>query len=263
MQTTIHPTALVSETAVLGQNVTIGAYCVIGDKVTLGDNVTLHSHVVIDGNTKLGEESEVFSFAALGLAPQHTRYEGEDSELIIGRNNVIREYVTFHPGTAVGNMRTVIGDNNLFYVGSHIAHDCIVGNHVILANGVNVGGHVEIGDYAYFGGNSAIHPFVRIGSHSIIGGGTAVTADVIPFGLASGPRAALHGLNLVGLRRRGFTASQISAVRSAYSDLFVKDGLFAEKLDQLKTERGEDEMVSLLVSFIEDGQDKNLCQPLK
>ena len=196
MQTTIHPTALVSETAALGQNVTIGAYCVIGDKVTLGDNVTLHSHVVIDGNTKLGQGSEVFSFASLGLAPQHTHYEGEDSELIIGRNNVIREYVTFHPGTAVGNMRTVIGDNNLFYVGSHIAHDCIVGSHVILANGVNVGGHVEVGDYAYFGGNSAIHPFVRIGSHSIIGGGTAVTADVIPFGLASGPRAALHGLNL-------------------------------------------------------------------
>ena len=263
MQTTIHPTALVSDQAVLGQNVTIGAYCVIGDKVKLADNVVVHSHVVIDGNTSVGEGCEIFSFAAIGLAPQHNRYEGEDSELIIGKNNLIREYVTLHPGTAVGEMRTIIGDNNLFYVGSHIAHDCVVGNHVILANGVNVGGHVNIGDFAYFGGNAAIHPFVRIGSHAMIGGGTAVTSDVIPFGLASGPRAALHGLNLVGLRRRGFTSSQISSVRSAYSDLFVKDGLFSDKLDRLKQEHADDDMVSLLIDFIEDGQDKSLCQPLK
>ena len=263
MQEMIHQTAIISEKAVIGQNVRIGAYCVIGDKVNLADNVTLHSHVVIDGNTSVGENCEVFPFAALGLAPQHTRYDGEDSQLIIGKNNVMREYVTFHPGTAVGHMKTVIGDDNLFYVGSHIAHDCIVGNHVILANHVNVGGHVDIGDYAYFGGNSAVHPFIRIGSHSIIGGGTAVTADVIPFGLASGPRAALHGLNLVGLRRRGFSAAQISAVRGAYRQLFVQDGLFADKLKQLKAEQGNDEMVSLLISFIEEGQDKNLCQPKK
>ena len=164
----IHQTAIISEKAVIGQNVRIGAYCVIGDNVNLADNVTLHSHVVIDGNTSVGENCEVFPFAALGLAPQHTRYDGEDSRLIIGKNNVIREYVTFHPGTAVGHMKTVIGDGNLFYVGSHIAHDCSVGNNVILANHVNVGGHVDIGDYAYFGGNSAVHPFIRIGSHSII-----------------------------------------------------------------------------------------------
>ncbi len=168
MQEMIHQTAIISEKAVIGQNVHIGAYCVIGDKVNLADNVTLHSHVVIDGNTSVGENCEVFPFAALGLAPQHTRYDGEDSQLIIGKNNVIREYVTFHPGTALGHMKTVIGDGNLFYVGSHIAHDCIVGNNVILANHVNVGGHVDIGDYAYFGGNSAVHPFIRIGSHSII-----------------------------------------------------------------------------------------------
>ena len=259
----IRPTAIIDAAAKLGSGVTIGAYSVVGPHVTLGDGVKLHSHVVIDGNTSIGKNCEVFPFAALGLAPQHTRYDGEDSQLIIGKNNVIREYVTFHPGTAIGHMKTVIGDNNLFYVGSHIAHDCVVGDHVILANHVNVGGHVDIGDYAYFGGNAAVHPFVRIGSHSIIGGGTAVTADVIPFGLASGPRAALHGLNLVGLRRRGFTALQISAVREAYSQLFVQDGLFADKLKQLKEKQGSDEMVSLLISFIEEGQDKNLCHPKK
>ena len=130
----IHQTAIISEKAVIGQNVRIGPYCVIGDKVTLANNVMLHSHVVVDGNTFVGENCEVFPFSALGLAPQHTRYDGEDSKLIIGKNNVIREYVTFHPGTAVGHMKTIIGDDNLFYVGSHIAHDCIVGNNVILAN---------------------------------------------------------------------------------------------------------------------------------
>ncbi len=159
MSVTQHPTAIISPKARLGQNIEIGPYSVIGDNVQLGDNIKIHSHVVIDGHTRIGAGCEVFPFAAIGLAPQHTRYEGEASELIIGENNLMREYVTMHPGTKVGDMKTVIGDNNLFYVGAHIAHDCVVGNHVILANHVGVGGHVTIGDYAYLG---AIRPSTNL-----------------------------------------------------------------------------------------------------
>ena len=263
MSVTQHPTAIVSPHAQLGQNVDIGAYSIIGDHVQIGDNIKIHSHVVIDGHTIMGSGCEVFPFAAIGLAPQHTRFEGEASELIIGENNLIREYVTLHPGTKVGNMKTIIGDNNLFYVGSHIAHDCVVGNNVILANHVGVGGHVSIGDYAYLGGYSAIHQFVRIGDHAIIGGGTAITADVIPFGLASGPRGALHGLNVVGLRRRGFEKDSLAHLKKAYANIFTGEGLFKENLAKTKSELGHHDMVDRLVQFIEDGQDRALCQPQK
>lgn len=258
-----HPTAIISPRARLGENIEIGPYSVIGDNVQLANNIKIHSHVVIDGHTRIGAGSEIFPFAAIGLAPQHTRYEGEASELIIGENNLMREYVNMHPGTKVGNMKTIIGDNNLFYVGAHVAHDCVVGNHVILGNHVGVGGHVTIGDYAYLGGYSAIHQFVRIGEHAIIGGGTAVTADVIPYGLASGPRGALHGLNLVGLRRRGFEKEALKALKKAYAGLFSSEGLFKENLAKTKAELGEHDMVEKLVQFIEDGADRHLCQPQK
>jgi len=263
MSVTQHDTAIISSQAKLGKNIEVGAYCVIGPNVEIADNVKIHSHVVIDGHTKIGSGTEIFPFAAIGLAPQHTRYEGEPSELIIGENNLIREYVTLHPGTKVGSMKTLIGDNNLFYVGSHIAHDCVVGNNIILANHVGVGGHVTIGDYAYLGGYSAIHQFVRIGSHAIIGGGTAITADVIPYGLASGPRGALHGLNVVGLRRRGFDKQSLAGLKRAYAGIFSKEGLFKENLAKTKTELGHNEMVNILVQFIEDGKDRALCQPQK
>ena len=263
MTQNIHPTAIIDNAAKLGSDVSIGAYSVIGPDVTIGDGVKLHSHVVIDGCTFVGAGCEVFPFATLGGAPQHTRYEGEASELIIGENNLMREYVNMHPGTKVGNMKTIIGDNNLFYVGAHVAHDCVVGNHVILGNHVGVGGHVTIGDYAYLGGYSAIHQFVRIGEHAIIGGGTAVTADVIPYGLASGPRGALHGLNLVGLRRRGFEKETLKALKKAYAGLFSSEGLFKENLAKIKAELGEHDMVEKLVQFIEDGADRHLCQPQK
>jgi len=256
-----HPTAIISPKAELGSDITVGAYSIIGDNVRLDDNITIHSHVVIDGYTKIGSGAEIFPFAAIGLAPQHTKYEGEPSELIIGKNNLMREYVTLHPGTGVGAMKTIIGDNNLFYVGAHVAHDCHLGNNIILANHVGVGGHVTIGDFVYLGGYSAIHQFVRIGAHAIIGGGTAVTADVIPFGLASGPRGSLHGLNVVGLRRRGFSADQLKQLKRAYAAIFNKDGLFRENVARTRAELGSHDMVDELVSFIEDGQDRALCQP--
>lgn len=258
-----HPTAIISPKAELGSHISIGAYCVIGENVRLADDINIHSHVVIDGHTKIGRGCEFFPFAAIGLTPQHTRYQGEPSELIIGENNLIREYVTLHPGTKLGMMKTIIGDNNLFYVGSHIAHDCHLGNNIILANHVGVGGHVTIGNDAYLGGYSAIHQFVRIGHHSIIGGGTAITADVIPYGLASGPRGALHGLNLVGLRRKGFSNGDLSTLKKAYAKIFNKDGLFKDNLAKTKAEFGEHDMVTQLVDFIEDGQARALCHPLK
>lgn len=263
MTVTQHETAIVSPQAQLGQNIDIGAYSIIGANVHIADNVKIHSHVVIDGHTRIGAGTEIFPFAAIGLAPQHTRFEGEASELIIGENNLIREYVTLHPGTKVGTMKTIIGDNNLFYVGAHIAHDCVVGNNVILANHVGVGGHVTIGDFAYLGGYSAIHQFVRIGAHAIIGGGTAITADVIPFGLASGPRGALHGLNVVGLRRRGFEKEALANLKKAYACIFAGEGLFKENLAKTKSDLGHHDMVGALVQFIEDGQDRALCQPQK
>ncbi len=160
-------------------------------------------------------------------------------------------------------MKTIIGDNNLFYVAAHVAHDCCLGSHILVGNHVGIGGHVHIDDHVYLGGYSAIHQFVRIGGHAIIGGGTAITADVIPFGLASGPRGALHGLNMIGLRRRGFASDELRYLKKAYAGIFNKDGLFKDNLSKTKAELGRHEMVNQLVSFIEDGQDRALCQPQK
>ena len=263
MTQNIHPTAIIDSAAKLGSDVSIGAFSVIGPDVTIYDGVKLHHHVVIDGCTFVGAGCEVFPFAMLGGAPQHTRYDGERTKLHIGKNCVIREHVTMHPGTAIDAMKTTVGDNGLFFAGAHVAHDCVVGNNVILANHVGVGGHVTIGDFAYLGGYSAIHQFVRIGAHAIIGGGTAITADVIPFGLASGPRGALHGLNVVGLRRRGFEKEALANLKKAYACIFAGEGLFKENLAKTKSDLGHHDMVGALVQFIEDGQDRALCQPQK
>lgn len=257
----IHPTAIIAEGAVLGDAVSIGPWCVIGPHVRLGDGVTLHSHVVIDGRTSLGEGCEVFPFACLGKLPQHLKYDGEPSVLEIGSRCIIREHVTMHPGTAVGIMKTVVGNDGLFLVGCHVAHDCIIGDGVVMTNQVALGGHVEIGDFAYIGGCAAIHQFVRIGRHAVVGGMSAVAADVIPYGSAMGNRCHLVGLNLVGLKRRAFSKDQISTLRQAYRMLFAFEGTFSERLEEVERIYGEDAGVADIIGFIREQSGRALCQP--
>lgn len=257
----IHATAIVDPAATIGKDVAIGPYCVIGSRVTLGDGVKLLSHVVIDGRTSLGAGTTVYPFASLGHRPQDLKFHGEDSELIIGANNQIREHVTMNPGTEGGGMVTRVGDNCLFMMASHVAHDCQVGNNVILANNATLAGHVTVGDFVIVGGLSAVHQFVRIGPYAIIGGMSGVESDVIPFGLVKGERAHLAGLNMVGLERRGFNRDDIRALRSAYRMLFAPEGTLAERLEETATQYKSQEQVTRIVEFIRASSSRPLCQP--
>src|SRR3989440_11723229 len=191
----IHPTAIVAPGATLAEDVSIGPYCVIGEEVVLGAGVKLIAHVVVDGRTTIGEGTRLFPFASIGLEPQDLKYRGENSELVIGRNNTVREYVTMNPGTEGGGMVTRIGDGCLFMVGAHVAHDCQIGNHVVMANNATLGGHVVIEDYAVLGGLCAVHQYVRIGRHAMIGGVSGVERDVIPYGPGMGGRGRLCWLH--------------------------------------------------------------------
>src|SRR6516162_10889017 len=211
----IHPTAIVAPGAELAGDVVIGPYCVIGGEVRLGRRVSVWSHAVVDGRTTIGEGTRLFPFTSVGLEPQDLKYRGEKSELVIGCNNTIREYVTMNPGTAGGGMVTRIGNNCLFMVGAHVAHDCLIGNHVIMANNATLGGHVMVGDRVVIGGLAAVHQFIRIGAFAVIGGTSGVETDVIPFGRVKGDRAYLAGLNLVGLERGGFSKDQIKTMQKA------------------------------------------------
>ena len=257
----IHPTAIIDKGASIADDVTIGCYSFIGADVTLNEGCVLHSHVVIDGRTTLGKNNEVYPFAVLGKAPQHIKYEGEPSMLEIGDNNVIRESVTIHRGTAVGTMKTVIGDNNNFFAGVHIAHDCIIANNTIFVNDSMAGGHAEVDDFAYISSNSGIRQFVRIGKYAMVAPTAAITSDVIPFGFAFGVKPALSGLNLIGLRRRGFSKEQIDTLRRAYRLLFASEGIFKDRLKEAEVLYGKDENVASILAFIKAGGDKPLCHP--
>jgi len=260
--TSIHPTAIIAPTATIGKDVEIGAYCVIGAHVKIGAGTKLHSHVVIDGHTTLGEKNTVFPFASLGHAPQDLKFKGEPSRLILGDNNVIREHVTMNPGTEGGGMETRVGSHCLFMTASHVAHDCKVGNNVILANNATLAGHVEVGDHVVIGGLAAIHQFVRIGSHAMIGGMSGVEHDVIPFGSVMGERANLAGLNLVGLKRRGFDRDAIHALRNAYKQMFEDEqGTLAERLVSVQGEYGNVEQVADMIRFINEKGARSLCVP--
>lgn len=257
----IHPTAIVDPGAELGANVRIGPYCVIGAGVTIGDDCELKSHVVVEGNTSIGESCRIFPFASIGQIPQDMKYKGEASQLIVGSHNVIREYVTMNSGTEGGGGKTVVGSHGLYMANSHVAHDCIVGDHVIMANCATLGGHVTVEDYAIFGGLSAAHQFTRIGAHAFIGGVSGVRADVIPYGIANGDFATLQGINIVGLRRRGVEREQIHNLRKAYRLLFATEGTFQERLDDVEAGFPDDPHVSKIVAFIRDGTDRALCLP--
>lgn len=260
--TQIHPTAVIYNGAKIGADCQIGPYCVIGAKVTLGNNCILHSHVVIDGNTTIGDGCEIFPFASLGHKPQDLKFKGEDSRLVIGKNNKIREYCTMQPGTAVDRNETTVGDNCLFMASTHVAHDCIVGNNVILANCATLAGHVVIGDFAFVGGLSAVQQRVRIGHNAMIGGMSGVENDVIPYGIVMGERASLAGLNFVGLERRGVEKADVQILRSAYKKLFEGEGTLAKRIDDVANDPGNN-LVENVLKFIQAKPGAALCQPKK
>src|ERR1700761_1638325 len=258
---TIHPTAIVHSKAQLGHGVAVGPYCVIGPDVVLGDRVRLMSHVVVEGRTTIGADTVVFPFASLGQIPQDLKYKGEPAILEIGARNRIRESVTMNIGTEGGGMVTRVGDDGLFMVGAHVAHDCILGNHVIMANNATLGGHVTLGDFAIVGGISAVHQFVRIGAHVMIGGMTGVEQDVIPFGMVTGDRARLGGLNLIGMERRGVPREDIQEVRSAYKMMFGDKGTLAERMEEAAKAFPANQYVRQIVEFARAKSSRGLCQP--
>ncbi len=257
----IHPTAIIDPAAKIGANASIGPYCVIGPHVTLGDNVELKSHVAIDGHTTLGDNCRVFPFASLGHAPQDLKYRGEPSQLIIGKNNTIREHVTMNPGTETGAMKTIVGDDGLFMVGVHVAHDCVVGNRVIMANNATLAGHVHVGDHVLLGGLSAVHQFVRIGSFAVIGGMSGVESDVIPFGRVKGERAHLAGLNLIGLERGGFDKDTVKTLQKAMKQLFEGDGTMDERIVHMAQEYADAPVIMQMIEFAKGKERFGLCAP--
>lgn len=257
-----HPTAIIDPGARLGTDVSIGPYCVIGPDVELGDGCRLHSHVVIDGRTAIGPGCEIFPFASLGHIPQDLKYRGEESRLVIGGHNVIREYMTVNPGTEGGGLVTEIGSHCLFMTQSHVAHDCRIGDHVIMANGATLGGHCVIGDYAILGGLCAVHQHVRIGEHAFVGGMSGVENDVIPYGMVVGPRAALKGLNVVGIKRHGVPRTQLQKLRKAYDMLFSSSGsTLLERAEEVEREFPEDECVARVLGFIRAESSRSLSIP--
>jgi UDP-N-acetylglucosamine acyltransferase len=259
--TQIHPTAVVEPGAELGDGVEIGPYCTVGSEVRLGAGCILHSHAVVGGRTVVGPRTEIFPFASIGLRPQDLKYKGEPSTLEIGADNIIREHVTMNPGTDGGGMVTRVGDGCLFMVGAHIAHDCQVGNQVIMANNATIAGHVVIQDFAVLGGLSAVHQFVRIGRFAMVGGMTGVERDVIPFGSVLGDRARLSGINIVGMKRRGLSRDEIHDVRKAYRLLFASEGTFQERLEEVAAEFTASAPVMEIVDFIRADSSRKICQP--
>jgi UDP-N-acetylglucosamine acyltransferase len=259
--TAIHPTAVIEEGATLGKNVSVGPYCTVGAEVKLEDGVTLVSHVVVMGRTTVGANTKIFPFASIGAPPQDLKYKGEPSQLVIGCNNLIREHVTMNPGTEGGGMLTSIGNNCLFMVGAHVAHDCRISDHVILVNNATLAGHVEVGEWAILGGLSAVHQFVRIGRHAMIGGMSGVENDVIPYGSVLGNRARLSGLNVVGLKRRNFDRETIHALRNAYRLLFAPEGTMAERIKDVAEVFKTNEPVMEIVNFIRADSNRAICQP--
>lgn len=260
--TAIHPTAIVDSAARLADDVTVGAYAIVGSRVTLEAGVRVGHHAVVDGKTHIGPGTAIHSFACVGTPPQFLGHKPEDdTELVVGRNNIIREHVTINVGTREGGGRTSIGDNGFFMTSAHIAHDCHIGSHVIMANCATLAGHVTIGDHVVIGGLSAIHQRVRIGDHAFIGGMTGADSDVIPFGMAIGNPAHLSGLNVVGLKRRGFDRDAIAALRDAYRVLFEDSGMFAERLAAAAKQFGSLPDAMRMIGFVQADSERALCHP--
>lgn len=257
----IHATAIVDDGARLAEGARVGPYCVVGGDVELGADVVLHSHVVVAGRTRIGARTQVYPFASLGHRPQDLKFAGENSDLIVGEDNQIREHVTMNPGTEGGGMTTRVGNGCLFMVGAHVAHDCQVGDHVILANNATLAGHVVVEERAIIGGLSAIHQFVRIGRNAIVGGMSGVEHDVIPYGMAMGERAHLQGINVTGLKRHGFERGEIQKLNEAFRRLFDDKATLAERTDRLEAELGGVRGVADIIAFIRSDSSRALCRP--
>jgi UDP-N-acetylglucosamine acyltransferase len=260
-ETSIHPTALVAPGVKIGDGVTIGPFCLVGENVELGDGVSLLSHVVAEGRTAVGEGTQIYPFASIGHRPQDLKFSGEPSTLVIGKNCTVRENVTINPGTRGGGMTTVIGDNCLLMASSHVAHDCRLGNNVVVANYGGIAGHCQIDDFVTIGGMVALHQYVRIGAHAFVGAQSMVDADIIPYGMAVGNRAKLAGLNLIGLKRRKFDREAIHRLRTAYRMIFSSEGTLRERVDDAAELFSEDALVQDVVGFIGARTDRPLCMP--
>jgi len=256
----IHKTAIVDTKAKISSTVKIGPYSIIGPNVEIYDNTEIQSHVSIMGNTIIGKDNKIYSFSSIGNDPQDLKFRGEDTKIEIGDNNKIREYVTINPGTQGGGGLTKIGNNCLFMVSSHIAHDCMVGNNVILANNVPLGGHSEIQDNVIIGGNSAVQQFTRVGKYAMIGGMCGVVRDVIPYGIAHGNRSILYGLNLIGLRRKNIPNKEIKILSDAYNEIFKTESL-TQNLNYLSSDLKKNELVLEVVNFLEKDKKRPICTP--
>ena len=257
-----HHTSIISNKAELGSNVIVGPYCIINKNVKIGNNVNLKAHVYIDGNTIIGNNCTFYPYCSIGSSPQDLKYKGEKSVLKIGNNNTFREYVTVNPGTLGGGLETVIGNQCLFMVSSHVAHDCKIGNNVIMVNNASLAGHVLLEDYAIMGAMSGAHQFCRIGKHSMIGGLSGVDSDVIPYGTVIGNRAHLSGLNIIGLKRRGFSKPIIQDLRKAYGLLFSsQEGTFSERVKEVSEEFTNNEPVKEIVNFLKGEKSRSICKP--
>jgi UDP-N-acetylglucosamine acyltransferase len=257
--TRIHETAVVDRGAEIDSDVEIGPYAIVGPYVRIGKGSRIKSHVVIEGRTQLGEGNVIFQFATVGSVPQDLKYKGEPSELIIGNLNTIREFVSINPGTTGGGMITRVGDGNLLMMHCHIAHDCILGSHNIIANGATLGGHVVIEDYVIVGGLVGIHQFTRIGRGAILGAGSMVSKDVPPYCNATGDRARLHGLNLEGLKRRGFGKAKVEMLRKAYRVMFRSKLKTKDAILKVRQELSNCAEAEQLVSFVENSQ-RGICR---
>ena len=255
----IHKTAIIDPRAKIASNAEIGPFCVIGPNVEIDENTIIHSHVNISGNAQIGKGNKIYPFVSIN-DPQDLKYKGEPTNLVIGDNNKIREYVTINPGTAGGGGKTVIGNNCLFMISSHIAHDCQVGNNVIIANNVPLGGHVIIEDNVIIGGNSAVQQFTRVGKMAMIGGMTGVLHDVIPYGLSIGNRNSLQGLNLIGLRRANFENKDILGLSEAYKEIFATKNI-NKNISKMSDSLQENPLVKNVIDFITKDKKRSICTP--
>ena len=256
----IHKTAIIDSKAKISQSVNIGPYTIVGPNVEIEEDSVIQSHVNISGYTKIGKNNKVYPFASIGSNPQDLKYKGEKSELVIGNNNVIREYVTANPGTSGGGGITKIGNNNLLMIGAHIAHDCLIGNNVVIANNAAIAGHAEIGDDVIIGGNCGVQQFTRIGKMAMIGGMTGVLHDVIPYGLSTGNRNSLQGLNLIGLRRAKFENKDILGLSEAYKEIFATKNI-NENISKLNGSFHDNPLVKNVIEFITKDKKRSICTP--
>ncbi|MFN3572647.1 MAG: acyl-ACP--UDP-N-acetylglucosamine O-acyltransferase [Phenylobacterium sp.] len=261
MSVEIHPTAIVAKGAELADGVSVGPFCIVGERVKIGPDTRLKSHVVVEGSTTIGARNEIHAFAVLGGPPQHTAYKGEDTRLEIGDDNIIREHATMNIGTVAGGGLTKVGSKGLYMIESHVGHDCVVGDNVILIKQATLGGHCLLGDFVIVGGLAAVHQFTRVGPHAMIGGLAAVVKDVIPYGSVWGNHAHLEGLNLVGLKRRGFSRETINTLRAAYRLLFADEGTFQERLEDTARTFADSPEVMEIINFIRADASRPLCLP--